>query len=407
MLRAARPIIWMSDQALRRKPSLSASRIATRVTSGRSIPSRRRLIPTRTSYTPSRRSRRICDPLERVDLAVEVLDLDPELAQVVGQVLGHLLGQGRDDRPLAALDPAADLLEQVVDLALGRADGDLRVDDAGRPDELLDDPLALLELVRAGRRAHVDGLVDGRLELLEGQRPVVERRRQPEPEVDQDLLAGPVVLVHADDLRDRHVALVHDQQPVRREVVEQRPRPRAGRAPGEVAAVVLDPGAVAELAHHLEVERRPLAEAGRLEDPALRLQLADPQLHLGLDVDERLLELVGRRHEVGGRVDVDVVPLGQQLAGQRVDLGDPLDLVAEELDPDDPIVRRGLDLEGVAADPEAGPLEGLVVALVLQIDQVAEDRVAPVLAAAPQPEDGRPVVDRRAEAVDAADAGAR
>ena len=59
MFRAARPIIWMSDQAERRKPSLSASRIATRVTSGRSIPSRSRLIPTSTSNTPSRRSRRI------------------------------------------------------------------------------------------------------------------------------------------------------------------------------------------------------------------------------------------------------------------------------------------------------------------------------------------------------------
>ncbi len=110
---------------------------------------------------------------------------------------------------------------------------------------------------------------------------------------------------------------------------------------------------------------------------------------------------------MGGRVDVDVVPLGQQLAGQRVDLGDPLDLVAEELDADDPIVRRGSDLEGVAADPEPGPLECLVVALVLQIDQMAKDRVAPVLAAAAQPEHGCAVVDRRTEAVDAADAGRR
>ena len=61
------------------------------------------------------------DPLERVDLAVEVLDLDAQLLEVVGQVLGHLLGQRRDQRPLAALDAAADLVEQVVDLALGRA----------------------------------------------------------------------------------------------------------------------------------------------------------------------------------------------------------------------------------------------------------------------------------------------
>ena len=62
------------------------------------------------------------DALERVDLAVEVLDLDAELLEVVGQVLGHLLGERRDQRPLPALDPRPDLLEQVVDLALGRLD---------------------------------------------------------------------------------------------------------------------------------------------------------------------------------------------------------------------------------------------------------------------------------------------
>ena len=85
-----------------------------------------------------------------------------------------------------------------------------------------------------------------------------------------------------------HVRLVDDEQPVGREVVEQGPRPRARLAPGEVARVVLDAGAVAELAQHLEVERRALAQPGRLERPALRLELADPHLHLGLDVDDRL-----------------------------------------------------------------------------------------------------------------------
>ena len=274
------------------------------------------------------------------------------------------------------------------------------------PDELLGDvALAALELVRPRRRAHVDRLVDGRLELLERQRPVVERRRQAEPEVDEDLLAGPVVLVHADDLRDRHVRLVDDEQPVRREVVEQRPRPRAGLAPGEVARVVLDAGAVAELAQHLEVERRPLAEPRGLERAALRLELADPLLHLGLDVDDGLLELVGRRHEVGRRVDVRLLALREQLAGQRVELGDPLDLVAEELDPDERLLRRRLELERVAADPEPGAGQRLVVALVLEVDEVAQHGVAPVLAADPQLEDGRAVVDRRAQAVDARHAG--
>ena len=57
--RAARPMVWMREVSDRRKPSLSASRMATRETSGRSRPSRSRLIPTSTSKVPSRRSRMI------------------------------------------------------------------------------------------------------------------------------------------------------------------------------------------------------------------------------------------------------------------------------------------------------------------------------------------------------------
>ena len=37
-LRAARPMVWIRDVSLRRNPSLSASRIATRETSGKSSP---------------------------------------------------------------------------------------------------------------------------------------------------------------------------------------------------------------------------------------------------------------------------------------------------------------------------------------------------------------------------------
>ena len=55
--RAARPIVWISDFSLRRKPSLSASRMATSDTSGRSSPSRSRFTPTSTSNAPSRSSR--------------------------------------------------------------------------------------------------------------------------------------------------------------------------------------------------------------------------------------------------------------------------------------------------------------------------------------------------------------
>ena len=405
MLRAARPIIWMSDQARAQEPFLVGIEDRHEGDLRQVDPLAEQVDADEHVEDAEPQVAQDRDPLEGVDLAVQVLDLDAELLEVVGEVLGHLLGERRDERPLPPVDPCPDLLEEVVDLTVGRADPDDRIDDAGRADELLDDGLAALELVRAGSRAHVDGLVHRRLELLEGQRPVVERRRQAEAEVDQDLLAGPVVLVHADDLRDRHVRLVDDQQPVRREVVEQRPGTRTGLAPGEMARVVLDAGAVAELAHHLEVERRPLAQTGALERPTLGLELADADLHLGLDVDDRFLELVVRRDVVGRRVDVRLLALREQLAGQRVELGDPLDDVAEELDADERLLRCRLQFERVPADAEPGAGERLVVALVLEVDEVAQDRVAPVLPADPELEHGRAVVDRGAQAVDAADAG--
>ena len=60
------------------------------------------------------------DALDRVDVGVEVADAQPLLEEVVGEVLGHLLGERGDEHPVAALGAVADLLDEVVDLALGR-----------------------------------------------------------------------------------------------------------------------------------------------------------------------------------------------------------------------------------------------------------------------------------------------
>ena len=106
-------------------------------------------MPTSTSNSPSRSDPQHLDPLERVDLAVQVPDADAELDEVVGEVLRHLLGERGDEHALVVLGPQVDLGDEVVDLALGRPDDDLRVHQAGRADDLLDDLLRHLELVRA------------------------------------------------------------------------------------------------------------------------------------------------------------------------------------------------------------------------------------------------------------------
>jgi hypothetical protein len=93
-------------------------------------------------------------------------------------------------------------------------------------------------------------------------------------------LRGAVALEHAADLRDRHVALVDEHQRVARQVVDQRRRRLAGLAAGQVARIVLDPFAEADLDHHLEVEARALLDPLRLD-----------QLHLGDEVVLLLREL--------------------------------------------------------------------------------------------------------------------
>ena len=169
-----------------------------------------------------------------------------------------------------ALGAHADLLEQVVDLALRRLDDDLRVDEAGGADDLLDDAVGDAHLVAPGRGREVDLLADAALELVPPQRPVVERARQPEAVLDERALARRVALVHRADLRHRDVRLVDDDQEVVGEVVEQAVRRLARRAAVDVPRVVLDAVAEADLLHHLEVERGAHAQPLRLEQLALR-----------------------------------------------------------------------------------------------------------------------------------------
>ena len=146
---------------------------------------------------------------------------------------------------------------------------------SGRPDRsagrsAATTAFALLDLVRARRRRHEHDLVDALDELLEAQRTVVHRGRQPEPVLDERLLARPVALVHPVQLRHGDVRLVDEDQEVLREVVEQRVGGLAGLASVDVPRVVLDARARADLAHHLEVVVRAHAQPLRLEELVLR-----------------------------------------------------------------------------------------------------------------------------------------
>ena len=92
-------------------------------------------------------------------------------------------------------------------------------------------------------------------------------------------------------------------------------------------------------------------------------------------------------------------------AEERVDLGEGVDLVAEELDAVGVLVVGGVDLDDVSAHAEGAAAEVDVVAFVEDFDQAAGDVLALDALAFFEEEEHAVVGLRRAEAVDAADGG--
>ncbi len=155
---------------------------------------------------------------------MQVPDLDAVLGEVVGQLLGHALGERGDEDALALSHPQIYFGKKIIDLGGCRAHGHLGIDQAGRAHHLLDHLRRLPRLVAGGRRRDENRLAHHALELVEPERPIVERRRQPEAVIDQVFLAGTVAAVHAPELTDGDVTLVDDHQRVLRQVVDQRRR---------------------------------------------------------------------------------------------------------------------------------------------------------------------------------------
>ena len=199
--------------------------------------------------------------------------------------------------------------------------------------------------------------------------------------------------------------LVDEDEEVAREVVDQRVRGRAGGPVVEDSRVVLDPVAEAELLEHLEVVLGPLPQPVRLEVLALGLEPLRLLLELEADLVDRALDRLLLGHVVRRRPDRDVLDLVEDLAGERVEVGDRLDLVAEQLDPVGRLRVGGVDLEHLALHPEAAAGEDRVVARVLHRDHLPEEGLALDLLPDLEQDHLLAVEVRRADPVDARDRG--
>ena len=153
------------------------------------------------------------------------------------------------------------------------------------------------------------------------------------------------------------MGLVDDGQEVVGEIVEQGEGRLAGGAAGQVAGVVLDARAVAELAQHLEVVEGALLDALGLDGHAPGLEMGDLLGELGLDAGDGRAEGLGGGREEGPGMDHDRVEGLADLAEERVDGRDGLDPAVLELDAVGRVLVAREDLDDVAADAEGPPLE--------------------------------------------------
>ena len=138
-----------------------------------------------------------------------------------------------------------------------------------------------------------------------------------------------------------------------------------------------------------------------LEHLAGPLEIRQALGELGADAVDRSHPPRPRRHEVRLRIDGHALVPPDLTAGQRIERDQLVDLVPEQADPQPELFVGGEDLDDVAADPEGAPRELVIVALVLNLHELAEDLVALDPLTALERQDERVVRLRRSEAVDA------
>ena len=205
----------------------------------------------------------------------------PVLVEILGQRLGHLLGERRHQHALALLRAVAAFRHEVVDLVLDRPDDADGIDEAGRAHHLLDEDAAGAAPSPTGPGVAETQIVWPRIRVpfLEFERPVVDAGGQAEAVLGEHRFArdsrrgymppscGMVTWLSSTKTSassGRYSKSVGGGSP--------------GLPSGEIARIILDAGAAPGRRHHLDVEERALLQPLRLEQLALGVELLEAEL---------------------------------------------------------------------------------------------------------------------------------
>ena len=146
---------------------------------------------------------------------------------------------------------------------------------------------------------------------------------------------------HGPQLGQHHVTLVDDHEKVLGEIVDQRIGLRSWRISDDVAGIVLDAFAGADLPHHLQIVAGTLLQTLSFQEFAAVTQPHQTLLQLLLDRNQSPVHVLLGRGVMRRREDCDVVAGAGDLAGDRIHFLDGFHLVAEQLGGEGPGAHAG------------------------------------------------------------------
>ena len=127
------------------------------------------------------------------------------------------------------------------------------VHQSGGPDNLLHHTISHTELVGARGSREIEFLAGPLEELIKPQRPVVHGAGQTETVFDQGSLARRIALIHSTNLGNSDVGFVNDSEEVLGEVIQETAGSLTGFPTIDVARIVFNTRAEAQLLHHFDV----------------------------------------------------------------------------------------------------------------------------------------------------------
>ena len=280
------------------------------------------------------------------------------IREILLQFLRHPLGQSGHQHPLVQFRTPSYLLQKVIHLILGRTHLNRRIKKSCRAHNLLDHKaFRPLQFVVCRSRADKHLLSGYRLELLELERSVVRSSRETEAIVHKYRLSRMVTAVHGPDLRQGHMTLINEGYEILREIVYQTERTHPLVATVEISRIVLYAGTISHLLDELQVIFHPLLETLGLQMLSDLVEVLALGHHIVLDLADGLRAPLLGGHEIAGRIYGYLVDLFQKGTGHRVDYGNLLHIVAEELNAHGVLTIAYADVHSVTPHTECSAFE--------------------------------------------------